>query len=148
MISSRRESSLVRREAYSCDERSSRLGKRSASRTSRLSFAEGAPAGRAVAQVHLLELPKQVHQALLLEGRYDVLVGAPEIRDQDAGEGFGEELLERRLAPRAVDHVVGRRARRKAPQPMQYPGNTPAGLVGANHPAGLDLFADLFVPGI
>ena len=106
------------------------------------------PLGRVVAQGHLLDLPQQMHDTLLLGERLDAVIGAEEVRDQDPVEYFAEHLLDYRAGPGWRKDVIGQASAGEAPQPgraAQYP---PAALVDVQDGGELRRFRQVVVHGL
>ena len=95
--------------------------------------------------VHLRQVAEQMRPTLLLQA-CDRVVGRPEIRYQHAIELRHEELVQGRMAARAIELVEGRVAGTETPQPPGFALDPPAGLVGVQDAGVETVPVDLLVP--
>ena len=110
-------------------------------------FAKGLPLRGSVFFVHLGKVGKKMIETPLLCQGGDLVVGAPEVADQDSAEYAAQHFTDDRGAPALGDQIVAKGFAGEAPKPMGYTIESPAGFIGAQYPALGDPFSDLPIGG-
>jgi len=82
-----------------------------------------------VAQRNLLDLAKQMNDALLLGERLDAVLGAEKVGDQYSFEQGAENLFHHLGSARWRQHIVGQGCIRETPDPSRAARDTPAALI-------------------
>jgi hypothetical protein len=110
-------------------------------------FPESLPLGRVVDFIHLGQFGEQMIETPLLGQGADLVIGAPEIADEDSSEYTAQDFSDDRGAPALGYQVVAERLGGETPKPMGYAIEAPPGLIGAQYPALGDLFSDVRISG-
>lgn len=110
-------------------------------------FAEGFPGLGTVALIHFSQLGEQMIETPLLCQGGDLVVGAPEVAEQDPFEYGSQNFPDDRRSPAFGDQIVAERFGGEAPKPMGYAVEPPPGLIGAQYPALGYPFSDMVIGG-